>query len=154
MMIEVRIFIESTWRGPAKRDGVAMWLVECIKNGEPHTRQGFVHLRDGTEIQGNLMAMINAFFILKKSCSALVFTRCEHILHTTQNHWHIQWQKNDWKNQKGKPVKNAKLWEMLLEKAADHAYTVQGGHHEYSNIMQADLEKEMAAWKADQEIGG
>ena len=30
-MREVRVYIESTWKGPARRDGVAMWLVECVR---------------------------------------------------------------------------------------------------------------------------
>lgn len=147
--MNVRIFIESTWRGPAKRDGVAMWLVEYMKGDEPVTRDGFVHVRDGTEAQGNLMALINAFFILKKPCSALVFTQCEHILNTMQNHWHIQWQKSDWHNAKNKPVKNAELWQMLMEKSEKHTYSIQGGAHEYQNVMQRELEKELAAWSAD-----
>ncbi len=66
-MHEVSIFIESTWRGPARRDGVAMWLVECKRGDRLDTRQGFVHVKEGTETQGNLMAMINAFCILKKT---------------------------------------------------------------------------------------
>ena len=146
MRMEVRIFIESSWRGPAKRDGVAMWLVEYMKGDEPVTRQGFIHVRDGTEAQGNLMAMINAFSILKKSCEASVFTQCEHILNTMQNHWHIQWQKNDWHNAKGKPVKNAELWQMLIEKGRPHTYAIQGGRHDYQNVMQIELRKEMDSW--------
>lgn len=147
-MIEVRIFIESTWRGPAKRDGVAMWLVEYMRGDEPVTRQGFIHVKNGTEAQGNLMALINAFCILKKPCSASVFTQCEHILNTMQNHWHIQWQKDDWHNAKGRPVKNAELWQMLIEKGSTHTYSIQGGWHEYQSVMQMELEKEFAAWKA------
>ena len=146
--MNVRIFIESTWRGPSKRDGVAMWLVEYMRGDEPITRQGFIHLENGTENQGCLMAMINAFFILKKPCSASVFTQCEHILHVVQNHWHIQWQKNGWKNAKGKDVKNAELWEMLIDKAGPHCYSVAAGHHEYTNVMQAEIAKEMEAWKS------
>lgn len=147
-MIEVRIFIETTWRGPAKRDGVAMWLVEAMKNDEPVTRQGIIRVENGTEAQGNLMAMINAFHILKKTCSASVFTQCEHILNTIQNHWHIQWQKDDWNNAKGKPVKNAELWQMLIDKSGPHTYSIRRGWHEYQNVMQMEIQKEMAAWKA------
>lgn len=147
--MNVRIFIESTWNGPAKRDGVAMWLVEYMRGDEPVTRQGFIHARDCTEAQGNLMALINAFFILKKPCSALVFTQCEHVLNTIRNHWHIQWEKNDWHNAKGKPVKNAKLWEMLIEKSGPHAYSIRSGAHEYQKIMQIDVQKEMEAWEGE-----
>lgn len=146
--MNVRIFIESTWNGPAKRDGVAMWLVEYMMGNIPITRQGFVHVENGTEAQGNLMALVNAFCILKKSCSASVFTQCEHVLNTAQNHRHIQWQKNDWHNAKGKPVKNAKLWEILIEKSAPHAYTIQRGEHEYQKIMQMNVKQEMEAWKS------
>ena len=146
-MKEVSIFIETTWQGPAKRDGVAMWLVECKKGDEAITRQGFVHLENGTEAQGSLMAIINAFSILKKPCSALVFTQCEHVLHTIQNCWHIQWQKNDWHNAKGKPAKNMELWKLLIEKTAPHAYTVSREAHEYRSVMQGDLRREMQRWK-------
>lgn len=149
MSREVNIFIESTWSGPAKRDGVAMWLMEH-KGEELQTKQGFIHVEDGTEAQGNLMAIINAFCVLKyvnESCSVRVFTRCEHVLHTMQNSWHIQWQKNGWCNAKGKEVKNANLWEMLIDKMQNHVYTVQSGHHEYANVMQMELKKEIERWR-------
>lgn len=151
--MNVRIFIESTWKGPAKRDGVAMWLVEYMRGDEPVTRQGFIHLENGTEIRGNLMAMINAFFILKKSCSASVFTQCESILNTVRNCWHIQWKKNGWKNAKGKDVKNKDLWEMLIETSRPHAYSLCSGHHDYSNAMETELKKEEARWKSGKSSG-
>lgn len=47
--MKVRLMIESTWHGPAKRDGVAMWLMEYMKGDIPITRQGYVHVKDGTE---------------------------------------------------------------------------------------------------------
>ena len=134
-MHEVSIFIESTWRGPARRDGVAMWLVECKRGERLDTRQGFVHVKEGTETQGNLMAMINAFHILKKPCKALVFTKCSHILISMQQEWPKEWQENGWIGAKGKPVKNAEL------------YTLKDDHHEYENIMQSDIRKELESWK-------
>jgi ribonuclease HI len=153
-MTDVKIFIESTWKGPARRDGVAMWLIEYIKaNGEPATREGFVHLEDGTEAAGCLMALVNAFCKLKKPCSALVFTGCEHIINTYNNHWHIQWQKNGWRNAKGKEVKNADLWELLIKKADPHVYTVRGGRHEYQQVMLDGLTKEMQRWDKERKDG-
>lgn len=152
--MNVRIFIESTWKGPARRDGVAMWLIEYIKtNGEPDTREGFIHLEDGTEAAGCLMALINAFCKLKKPCSALVFTGCEHIINTCTNHWQVQWQKNGWKNAKGKTVKNAELWELLIEKTEPHVYTIQSGEHEYQQVMQNDLIREVQRWNKEKKDG-
>lgn len=37
---------------------------------------------------------------------------------------------------------------MLMEKSLPHAYAVHRGHHEYANVMQAEVEKEMEAWKS------
>ena len=145
--MNVRIFIETSIRGPARRDGIAMWLIECMKGDEPITRQGFVHVRKGTENELTLKALINSFFILRKSCSVRVFTQCDGILSTFQNHWYEQWSKNGWINSKGKEVKNKDLWEMLMKYTENHTYTVESGHHEYQMIMQAEITKELERWK-------
>lgn len=152
-MYEVTIYIESTWRGPSRRDGVAMWLVETMVNEQPVTRKGFVHVENGTEAQGTLMALVNAFFILKKRCSVRVFTPCEHVLYTVQNHWHIRWQDEGWKNARGKPVKNGKLWKMLIEKMEEHVYSFDSYRHAYTNVMQMELNQEYERWKEDRERG-
>ena len=44
MRFEVSIFVESTWKGPARRRGVAMWMVEYKRNGVPVTREGLIRL--------------------------------------------------------------------------------------------------------------
>ena len=40
MKFAVKIFVETTCTGPARRDGATMWIVECMKNGVPVTREG------------------------------------------------------------------------------------------------------------------
>lgn len=57
MKFDVNIYVETTWKGPARRKGVAMWLVEYKRAGESITRQGMIHLDDGTENQASLMAI-------------------------------------------------------------------------------------------------
>ena len=143
----VRIFIETTWKAPAKGDGISMWLVEYMKDGAPVTRQGFIHVPEGTESQGTLMGLINAFHVLKKPCSALVFTQCEHVLNAVQYQWHIRWQKDGWINAKGRPVKNVDLWKMLAEKTTQHVYRVQKGFHDYQELMRLEAAKELEAWR-------
>ena len=148
--MEVRIFIESTFNRPAKHDGVAMWLIECKMDNVPITRKGFIHLLEGTDIQASLRAFINAFCLLNKSTDEMqnvtVFTSCDHILNTINNHWHIQWAKNGWHNAKGKPVKNADLWQMVIKETALHAYTVRKEVHEYQKWMQTECAKELKRW--------
>lgn len=145
--MKVRMIVESTWHGRAKRHGVAMWLIEYIKDDIPITRQGFIHLEDGTEAAGCLMAFINGFTILKKPCEVEMITQCENMQNTMGNHWHIQWRKNDWHNSKGNEVQNKELWAMLMDKMDPHTYSIHGGHHDYQNIMQAAVVKEFDEWR-------
>lgn len=143
-MFKVNIYIETTWRGPARKSGAAMWLVEYqTRNGIPVTRDGMAYLEDGTENQGVLMALTEAFGILTKPCSARVFTRCDHVLCAVGNCWHIQWQKNGWHNAKGKLVKNAGLWQELMTVMEPHACTWLNEDHTYRSVMEMDLRKEI-----------
>ena len=147
-MFEVRIFVETTYTGPARRDGVAMWLVEYMRqNGEPVTRYGSIRTENGTENQATLEAIIAALRILQKKCSVRVFTQCEHILAAVRNGWCEQWQQAEWTNAKGKPVKNADLWNNLLEEMEKHDVTFETGPHEYRNLMQSDARRELDRWK-------
>ena len=144
--MKIRLIVESNWHGMAKRDGVAMWLMEYMKDDIPITRQGYVHAKDGTEAAGCLMALINGFHILKKPCDVEIITQCENLLNTMGNHWHIRWKSNDWRNSKGKEVRNKELWEMLMKKMEPHTYIIRGGHHDYQSVMQTEVGKEFEKW--------
>lgn len=144
--MNVRIFVESSWHGKAKMDGVAMWLVEYMKGEIPITRQGFIHMEAGDEYQGNLRALINAFTILKVPCDAAIYTQNMNIYNTMANNWQIQWKKNGWINSKGKEPTNKELWVMLTEKMEHHHYTISKEHHDYKKVMDAAVEKELTEW--------
>ncbi len=142
MSCEVNIYIETSYRGPAKRKGVAMWLVEYKKkDGTPVTRDGMIYLDESTENQASLMAVAAAVNILNKKCLIRVNTRCEHILNTIQNYWHIKWQQNGWCNAKGNPIKNAEQWKEMLVALEKHSYTFVTGHHEYREWMLRSIRK-------------
>lgn len=159
-MPEARIFITDSWNGPARRDGTAYWILEYTKDGEPKTREGFIHLEAGTQTQGVLMALVNAFHVLdalerKNILESLqdvkAYTNCPHVSATVQNGWHLQWRENGWKNARGDPVRNAALWEMLDQKSAGRAWTAETGRHEYTSVMRDAVKKELREWKRRKE---
>ena len=39
-MQDVNIYIETSFHGPARKDGEYLYLLECIRNGVPATREG------------------------------------------------------------------------------------------------------------------
>lgn len=153
-MEEIRVFVATSWKGPERKDGVAAWLAECMRHGEPVTRQGFVHLEDGTQARGTLMALANALCILKKPCSIRIYVDCGHVRNAVQNGWHRQWQENGWKNAKGQRVRNAEIWEVLMKKAAPHTYTAESGRHEYTTVMQDAVRRELKEWKRRKQNAG
>lgn len=145
----VTIYTETNLRGPAKRSGAGMWLVEYIrKDGTPETRpvnpaDAVTWLPDTTQAALELNMLIDALSILTKPCSVRINTECEHILNTFENGWLEKWKESDWKTAKGKPVANAELWQQLSEYIDVHEdVLVEKGENSYRNIMQMEILKE------------
>jgi ribonuclease HI len=139
---DVSIYIATTAKGPAKRkEAYYIYVLECIRNGKAVTRVGRKRVEDISEHRLELMALISAFERLNKTCSVRVFTQCEHVLNSVNNHWVPQWEKNDWNNSQGKPVKNAELWQQLVNLTRQHLVTYTNEPHTYSMWQQEELEK-------------
>ncbi len=133
---DVNIYIETTWKGPARKDGAAAWLVEYKRNGEPITREGILILENATESRAVLEAVNTAVNILTKPCRLLIRTRCENIVYSVKNNWIGHWIADGWRSAKGKPVRNADQWREMLKALEKHTYTIEAGPHEYQSYMQ------------------
>lgn len=143
---KVTIYIETSFHGPAIRQAAGAWLIEYIKsNGDPETRQGIISKDKTTENALALELLKAALEKLTKPCSIRVNTECDHILNVMRNHWLPQWEKNDWRNTKNKPVKNAELWQQCSELMIAHSITFHSGEHSYRKVMQAEIKKELEA---------
>lgn len=143
MRPRVDIFIETTYKGPARKDGAGIWVAEYRKkNGDPVTREGKIYLNDSTENQVTLLLIAAAMSILVKPCSVRVFTRCEHVLNAIKNGWPIQWEKDGWINAKGRPVGNAREWQQVTAAMKKHRCTFQTGPHGYQEVMLWELKKD------------
>lgn len=143
MGFRVNIYIETSRRGPSKGPGKYMYVLEYLKkDGTPETREGIESFENTFENELVLKAIIAAGKRLTKPCSIRIFTGCNHILSTTHNTWHIQWQKNGWKKANGVQVKNADLWEQLVAVLERHNVTYTKDDHPYKRWMTEQLEKE------------
>ncbi len=127
-----------------------MWLIECRnKRGEPVTREGVIRLEDATENQAVLTAVAEAAERLTKTCSVRVFTGDGHVYGAVKNRWHIRWEKNGWKNAKGKPVANAALWKRMADALQEHTCAFCRGQNPYREVMKRKLEKEIEEWNRE-----
>ncbi|MFN3387720.1 MAG: ribonuclease HI [Allosphingosinicella sp.] len=81
-----------------------------LSGGEPVT----------TNNRMEVLAAIRALQALKRPCEVTLYTDSIY-LRDGITKWIHNWQKNGWRTSDRKPVKNAELWQELLEAAAPHA---------------------------------
>ncbi|MBW1731169.1 MAG: ribonuclease HI [Deltaproteobacteria bacterium] len=66
-----------------------------------------------------LMAAIKALEQLSRPCKVRIYTDSNYLVKGMTS-WLFQWEKNNWKNARKRPVLNRDLWEKLLELSRTH----------------------------------
>lgn len=84
-----------------------------ISGAEPNT----------TNNRMELQAVIEALTRLKFPCRVNCYSDSAYLVNCFRNKWHVNWQRNGWKNSKGQPVENQDLWKKLLELMEEHEVT-------------------------------
>jgi ribonuclease HI len=109
-----------------------------LSGGEPLT----------TNNRMEMMAAIRALQALKRSCEIILHTDSIY-LRDGITKWVHGWKRNGWKTADRKPVKNADLWQELIDAAAPHRITWQWvrGHAGHPENERAD---QLACDAADQ----
>lgn len=144
-MFKVNLYIETTNKGPSKRKAAGMYILEFItESGQTITRNGVIYMVAVTENRLVLHLFLEALKRITKSCSLAVFTTCEHVFNVLNYHQLSQWEKNGWKNAKGKETDQMQLWKEIREYLGMHVVTLTAADHSYRKIyMKGMLEKEM-----------
>ena len=90
-----------------------------------------------TNNQMELMAVIEALKIIKKSIPIIIHTDSKYVQDGITK-WILNWKKNGWKTAKKEPVKNVELWQELDALASQHQISWQWvkGHsgNKYNDI--------------------
>ena len=66
-----------------------------------------------------ILAAIEALKAVKKTCNIKIYTDSRY-LQQGITQWVHNWKKNNWKNSRKEPVKNADLWQELLKQLQGH----------------------------------
>ncbi len=95
--------------------------------------------RDTTNNRMELTAAIEALNALKKPCRVRLSTDSRYVMDGLTK-WIHGWRKNGWRTADKKPVKNAELWQALVEAAAPHRVEWQWvkGHAGHPENERAD----------------
>ena len=146
-MQTVDVYIGTDLRGPAKGTGRVMYAMWTrLKNGSEKESKRIAEFDNTTESDLVLRGIWDALQRLNFACSVVIHTECTYVAASIENHWPEAWQENSWRNSKGKEIKDALIWGMILQELEEsgHEITVQTGKHTWSHWMYWDIPLEKA----------
>jgi ribonuclease HI len=111
---EVEIFTDGACKG---NPGPGGWGAILRSGGKERELSGGETPTTNNRME--LMAAIEALKALKKPCRVQLWTDSNYVRDGITK-WIHGWRRNGWKTADRKPVKNAELWQALIEAAAPH----------------------------------
>lgn len=110
----VEIFTDGACRG---NPGPGGWAALLRTGGKERELSGGEKLTTNNRME--LVAAIQALEALKKPCRVALYTDSNYVRDGITK-WIHGWRRNGWKTADKKPVKNAELWQALLDATAPH----------------------------------
>jgi len=111
---EVEIFTDGACKG---NPGPGGWGAILRSNGKERELSGGEAPTTNNRME--LMAAIEALKALKQPCRVQLWTDSVYVRDGITK-WIHGWRRNGWRTAEKKPVKNAELWQALLEATAPH----------------------------------
>ncbi len=111
---DVEIFTDGACKG---NPGPGGWGAVLRSNGKEREISGGEALTTNNRME--LMAAIEALNALKRPCHVQLWTDSNYVRDGITR-WIHGWRRNGWRTADKKPVKNAELWQALVEAAAPH----------------------------------
>jgi ribonuclease HI len=111
---DVEIFTDGACKG---NPGPGGWGAILRSNGKERELSGGEALTTNNRME--LMAAIESLNALKKPCHVQLYTDSNYVRDGITR-WIHGWRRNGWKTADKKPVKNAELWQALVEATEPH----------------------------------
>ncbi len=141
-MDEVNIYTYTTIKGPGKKSGAFIYILETETAKGPATLTKAELIADVTENQAELRALIKALKRLNKLCNLNIYTDSAYLAAAFNQGWLENWIKNDWRNSRGEPVANMSEWQEMLNLLGRNTFEFHvKKEHSYYKWMRAEAEK-------------
>jgi len=133
-LTKVEIATDGTCKG---NPGPGGWGALIRAGGTEKELSGGAALTTNNRME--LMAAIEGLNALKRPCHVMLSTDSRYVMDGLTK-WIKGWQKNGWKTAARQPVKNADLWQALLDAAKPHRveWTWVKGHAGHPDNERAD----------------
>lgn len=132
-MKKITIYTDGSCSG---NPGAGGWGAVLIYNGKEKRISGGENPTTNNRME--LTAPISALSALKEPCEVELYSDSAYLVNAFNNGWLNSWQTNGWRTADKKEVKNADLWQKLLELCKLHKveFIKVKGHsdNEYNNI--------------------
>ena len=143
-LTEVEMFTDGACKG---NPGPGGWGVIIRAGAREKELAGGEKLTTNNRME--LMAAIEGLNALKRPCRVTLSTDSRYVMDGLTK-WIHGWRKNGWKTSDKKPVKNAELWQALIDAAAPHRveWVWVKGHAGHPDNERADKLASDAAFAA------
>ena len=111
---------EVTIRLKANQSGYSAELMFTDAKGKPHEKAIRAE-RKGSQNSNYLQALIEALTVLQKPCMLSIYSASDHLTESVRQGWLSSWALHDWKNAKGKEVRNAEQWKQVKKLLSPHS---------------------------------
>lgn len=142
-METVRIYIETSFRGPAVKDGKYAAALVITKRGRDSSRIISGEESETTFNRCTLLAIIKALQRMTRKCHIIIYTDNSYVKNMIEQGNPEKWRRSEWKKAAGTEVQNKELWKLFLEEKDKQELEVQFCKtNEYKGTLQAVIHGE------------
>ena len=139
-MKTVNLYIASSIRGPARRDGQYIYILEADTAKGPATLTNKKALLGTTENQSVIYALCSALSRLREPCRLEIYTDCVYLATVLTQGWLMEWKYAGWQNKRGCSVKDAEKWREISYFLDAHDFNVHlHEFHSYKEWMTREV---------------
>ena len=142
-MKRVDICIDTSLKGPARGAGACLYILSYeAPGGLTADAGGIIREEDATENRLTILGLNAALSRLKASCRLILYLECPYAAAVLRNGWLQDWRGGGWLTAKGKPVRDAALWQQTEALLSAHAFEVLlKQEHPYRDWMRGELRR-------------
>ena len=142
-METVKIYIETSFKGPVVKDGKYAAALVITKGGRNFTRIVKGEEAETTFNRCTLLAAIMALQKMKRKCHVIIYTGNTYVKNMIEQGNPEKWRRAEWKKAAGSEVQNKELWSLFLEEKEKQELEVRFSQfNDYSGTLQAVMNEE------------
>ncbi len=142
-METVKIYIETSFKGPVVKDGKYAAALVTTKGGRDFTRIVKGEEAETTFNRCTLLAAIMALQKMKRKCHVIIYTGNTYVKNMIEQGNPEKWRRAEWKKAAGSEVQNKELWSLFLEEKEKQELEVRFSQfNDYSGTLQAVMNEE------------